>query len=190
MTGDGGLSVADNIANIGGTFSFGRKGKIAFSGVSNPLSINGLQYALVATLPELAAAIAANTDGAYALSQDYNAGRDGKYHSSPIVTIFEGNFNGLGNTISNLRIHTSRRNNITGLFSGIDTLASISSLHVYAVDIDSSRGVDVGGLVGFNEGMIFNTSVEGRFAPICIVLGVSVVSRAKALAPCKMWRRA
>jgi hypothetical protein len=161
VSGSGGLSVTTDDGGNQGGFSFGAKGKISFEGTSSVLSINGSQYTLLATLPALASAIAADSSGYYALSHDYNAGQDGKYHSSPITTIFEGNFNGLGNTISNLKLQDKRKDDNVGLFSETDTPSIVASVRLSAVQIEAGSGATVSGLVGFSKGTIFNSSVKG-----------------------------
>src|ERR1700733_4368407 len=161
VSGAGGLSIATNDGGSGGEFYFGLKGNISFAATTNDLSVNGVAYTLVATLPALASAIAANPSGNFGLGASYDAGQGGKYHSSPIATTFEGNFSGLGNTISNLRIRNLERLNTTGLFEEIDTKSSVSSIRLAAAKVESHKGANVAGLVGYNLGTIFNSSVEG-----------------------------
>ena len=48
---------------------------MTFSSASSALAIDGVNYSLVSTLPELVAAINANASGAYALGHNYVEGR-------------------------------------------------------------------------------------------------------------------
>jgi hypothetical protein len=165
ISGTGSLSIVTNDGGTGGTFSFGSKGHVTFSETSSALSIDGTPYALIATLPALASAIAADPSGFYALSQNYDSSQDGKYRASPIPTTFEGNFNGLGNTISKLRILDKGEDGV-GLFSEIDASAMVSSIRMSAVQIETFRGnadgSAVGMLVGSNRGTITNSIFGGR----------------------------
>jgi len=102
VAGMGGLALADDggVASL----SFGSKGNVTFANLSGGLEINGSYYTLVDTISSLASAIQSNPAGSYALAQSYDAKKDGTYKSPPVPTTFTGSFEGLGNTISNLRI--------------------------------------------------------------------------------------
>jgi hypothetical protein len=102
VKGSGGIALNDDggVASL----SFGQGGNIEFSNLSSALSINGTSYTLVDTISSLASAIRSDPSGAYAFGQSYNAKKDGTYTAPPIATTFTGIFEGLGNTISNLKI--------------------------------------------------------------------------------------
>ncbi len=175
VAGPGDLSIKTNDGGTDGVFLFGPKGHVAFAETSDALSINGVSYTLVGTLPDLAADIAANPSGAYALAADYDAGQDGTYHSPPIPTTFEGGFNGLGNTVSNLRIRGSAKRQNLALFNELDTASTVSSLHLSRSHVWSSNGFAgfaVAGLVATNYGTVFNSSVGGTIAVKTRTLGV------------------
>ena len=163
-SGSGALAVVTNDGGSGGTFSFGSKGKVTFANVSGSLSINGLQYGLVATLPALARAIAANPAGAYALARDYDATHGKEYSSSPIAPTFEGSFNGLGNAISNLRINDKIKWKPRGLFSELGAPASVASLRLLNVNITAREDAQVGAIVGANYGAVFDLHVTGTIS--------------------------
>jgi hypothetical protein len=164
VAGPGDLSIKTNDGGTAGVFLFGPKGHVAFAETSDALSINGVSYTLVGTLPDLAADIAANPSGAYALAADYDGGQDGTYHSPPIPTTFEGSFNGLGNTVSNLRIRGSVKRQNLALFNELDTASTVSSLRLSRSHVWSSNGYNgfaVAGLAAINYGTIFNSSAGG-----------------------------
>jgi hypothetical protein len=106
-----------------GELSFGRKGNVTFADVSSSLTINGAAYTLVDTVQSLASAVANNPGGNYAFAQSYDAGADGTYSRAPVLTIFAGNFEGLGNIISHLAIKDLSIRDYIGLFYQIGTLA-------------------------------------------------------------------
>jgi hypothetical protein len=160
VAGTGGMSFATNDGGSGGLLLFGPKGHVTFANLSSGLSINGTSYALVRTLPALAAAIAANPSGAFALAGNYDASKDGTYSTSPIPTVFTGSFNGLGNSLSKLTIRDINNGDYLGLFQEIGSGGSVYSIGLVKISIKASES-SIGGLVSVNEGMIANASVTG-----------------------------
>jgi CubicO group peptidase (beta-lactamase class C family) len=84
----GGLSLTTNDGGKDGLLLFLGKGNVSFTNPASSLVIDGNTYALISTLPALAAAIAANPSGAYALANSYDASQDGTYSNAPIPTGF------------------------------------------------------------------------------------------------------
>jgi hypothetical protein len=158
--GAGALTIATHDGGKNGRLEFSGSGSIQFWGLANPLSIGGKSYALVNTVAALAAAIAAAPDGNYALANSYDASVDRTYKQSPVSTIFEGNVEGLGNTISNLSTHGD------GLFFEIDWGASVSNLRLRNVNVDQAKdGHDnVGGLAGTSNGALYGDETSGKVA--------------------------
>src|SRR5262249_54199143 len=96
--------------STGPMFTMGQGSLTYSSEASNPVTalvINNGVYSLVYPMPELAAIN--NTVGFFALATPINASGSGTFTSSPVGS-FGGNFNGLGNTISNLTISTATLN--------------------------------------------------------------------------------
>jgi hypothetical protein len=83
-------------------------GKLDFWDTSSGLAINGSAYSLAIDIKTLAAEIAADPHGLYALANDYDASADGRYSRPPIATEFYGTVEGLGHVISSLLIHDGR----------------------------------------------------------------------------------
>ncbi|HEX4157800.1 MAG TPA: hypothetical protein VHY79_04935 [Rhizomicrobium sp.] len=94
VAGQGGLSVTTNHGGKDGYFGFQDKGQVTFASLSSALTINGATYTLVGDIATLAADVAANSAGNYALAKDYNAKADGTYSNSPIPTQFSGRNSG------------------------------------------------------------------------------------------------
>jgi len=115
--------------------AFGPKGKIQCADLS--CAVNG--YTPVNTLPGLAAAIAANPQGTFALVHSYDASADGTYTSSPITTNFLGTLEGLGNTISNISVDNTTACCVGGLFQSL-SLAYVYDLHLAKVTVTSTGG--------------------------------------------------
>ena len=159
-----GVSLVTNDGGTGGLLLFLGKGDTTFANLSSGLSINGSTYTLVGTLPDLAAAIAANPSGSYGLANSYDASRDRAYSNAPIPTAFTGNFNGLGNTISNLRIRDKAQYNGVNdaLFSVIGTGGTVASIGVVNADIVAD-GNYVAGIAGINDGTVTNAWTSGSF---------------------------
>jgi len=172
VDGVGGMSVVTNDGGSEGFFSIGRNGRskdtaghITFTKLSSALSINGTVYTLIGSVASLAAAVAANPSGAYALAADYDASADGTYSSTPVSTTFSGNLDGLGNVISNLTIDASSYN-VGGLFYDTQAPASVSHLALKKLNLaDCCRYFlyqnYVGGLAVSNTGTLFEDSVAG-----------------------------
>jgi hypothetical protein len=99
-----GLTLTTDDGGANGILSFGPKGNVTFANLSSQLTINGSPYTLVGDIKSLASDIANNPIGDFALARNYNAKGDGTYASSPVPTPFNGTFEGLGNTISNLSV--------------------------------------------------------------------------------------
>src|ERR1700722_7134080 len=116
VSGSGSVSLVTNDGGSGGDFSVGDKGRVTFKNLSSALTINGAAYALVRSVSELAAAIAANPSGNFALAKNYDATPDATSATPPVPTVFSGAFNGLGNSILNLTINDPAENAYVGLF--------------------------------------------------------------------------
>lgn len=165
--GTGGLYVLTSDGGRNGEFSFGDGGHVTFANLSSPLSINGIAYTLVSNVSALASAIATNPAGSYALANSYDAGKDGTYTTSPVVTTLTGAFNGLGNTISNLTINDQTQNAYVGLFAQTSGNASLASIRLANATVTGGAGTQnssteyVGGLVGYQQGGTISNAFAG-----------------------------
>lgn len=155
IQGVSGLALTTNDGGKGGELTFGPKGNITFTNVSSSLLINGAPYTLVNTVQALSNAIAANPSGAYALAANYDAKQDGTYTQDPITTEFYGTLEGLGNTISHLRLGSPA----TGFMLGIG--AGAVARDVALLGIKYVTASEVGGLAEFDGGTIEHCQVTG-----------------------------
>jgi len=147
-------------------------GNVSFSGAgtdgnSTRFENNTNFYTLVTSIASLAGDIASNASGRYALANYIDASGT-TYTSSPIPTTFTGKFNGLGNTISGLTIHSTATGAdvYVGLFAQTSNASSkIEHLRLTGVDItsaDNSGMTFLGALVGVtNDGSVNDVSVSG-----------------------------
>jgi hypothetical protein len=165
ITGGGGLAVITNDGGSGGVFSFAPASNVAIWSLSSSLTINGIAYTLVDDIATLASDVAANPGGSYALAGNYNAAPDGTYPAAPVNTTFAGNFQGLGNTISNLTIENKERNARVGLFSATTSNATISNIVLLNIAIsESTNGALVGSVVGESGGALFGDHAGGAIS--------------------------
>jgi hypothetical protein len=173
VSGKNGLSLLTNDGGSGGELAFSGKGHVTFKKLSGSLSINGARYALVNSIASLAAAIQRKPSGNFALAADYNASKDGVYSNSPIATIFDGVFEGLGNSISKLTITVQGVGGQAipiGLFAEIGQSGMASDLRLEKANVSAQKltgkhtSVFLGALVALNEGSLMRVSVSGSVA--------------------------
>jgi hypothetical protein len=162
VAGSAPVSLVTNNGGTGGTLSFGPKGSLSFLSPSNSLTIDGQTYTLANSVGSLAADIAGNPSGFYALSASYDAGPDGIYGASPIPTTFTGTFNGLGNSISHLSISGSASDMDIALFAYVDTTGVINSLRVTSANIRVKKNSDAAVVAAISYGTVFNTFSSGK----------------------------
>jgi hypothetical protein len=120
VEGTGAATLTYGTGNPDGDLLFEKQGKIDFWDLGSGLVINGSSYALVGDITTLAAEIASNPSGRFALASDYDASADGIYHQPAITTTMEGAFEGLGHRIENLSV-VAKAQNSAALFAAIGT---------------------------------------------------------------------
>jgi hypothetical protein len=163
VNGSAAVSLVTNDGGSGGNLSFVSGGNLSFMGTTNGLSINGKSYALVSTIAKLAADVAGNPSGQYALSTSYDASRDGTFTASPVTTHFRGTFQGMGNVISNLAITNGATKGDLGLFAHNDPTGTLANVVLQNETVTASKsGENLGGLVARNEGILFGDAVSGH----------------------------
>jgi hypothetical protein len=162
VAGTAALTITTNDGGSGGDFRFFEKGRVEFWDLGSALTINGQSYVLVKSIKELSSDIRhADHTGHYALAKNINA-KGKTYTGPPVTSSFEGTFEGLGNTISNLTISSFEFGQV-GLFSQlIDFAATVRDVGLVAVNV-SGGNADTGALVGVNNaGKILNCYATGR----------------------------
>ena len=148
----------------GGGLSFGTKGSIDFRKTTSALSINGVAYELVGTLPDLITSVADSPSGAVALTANYDAKPDGIYAHSPVSAEFTGIFEGLGHTISNLTITDTSADVGVGLFQYVYPGGVLENLHLTNANVTTMNATEVATLVGVTAGAVSGVTVTGSVA--------------------------
>jgi len=166
VTGTGALTMTTDDGGTGGTLTYAQKASIAFLSLSSSLIVNGTTFTLKNSIASLASAIAASPAGNFALAGSYDAKQDGTYAASPIPTTFEGTFDGLNNTISNLTIDAPDTVKQVGLFQTTFDVSVIRNLKLSGLNLKSAGvgNVMVGGLIAWSQaddGFVINVSVDG-----------------------------
>jgi hypothetical protein len=162
VTGSGGLSLKLNDGGSDGNLNFLPGSAITFLDTNSHFSIGSQSYTLVADLATLAGDIAAQPSGFYALASSYNAGPDGLYANDPVTADFQGDFEGLGNTISGLKIKSPASGSQVGLFHGIAHGAIVEDLNLKNVRVTGGKHSTTGALSGVCAGSLSNVTVSGK----------------------------
>jgi hypothetical protein len=164
----GKIVILTGTGGTGGTYGYGPRGRLTFWDTTTLLLINGTKFPLFNSISSLAAAIAENPSGVFALANPYDAAQDGVYSSAPIPTALAGTWDGLGNTLSNLAIDDPTSGDNVGLFATLGNTSVIRNLRLAKPTIsaaDSVSGEGVGTLVGkgsrFGNAQLQNISVSG-----------------------------
>jgi hypothetical protein len=144
VDGAGGIALNDNIKTP--SLAFYGTGNITFADLSSSLTINGSSYGLVGSVAALAKAVAANPNANYALAKSYDAAGDGTYNAAPVTTVFNGNLEGLGNTIKNLKIVDPTASGAADALFAFDN-GTISNLGLVDISVTSTgtEGANYGG---------------------------------------------
>ncbi len=182
VQGTAGLTVTTNDGGSGGTFSFSPSGNVKFLDLASSLIVNGASYTLVGDIATLASDIKNNASGNYALAASYNAKPDGTYKTPPVTTVFGGQFEGLGNAISNLKIAIKKSKSYTGspwlgqagLFAGVT--GTIENIVLAKASVTSGDLTNAGILVGELYGNVLNATSSGSVTVGNGVAGGQVIS--------------
>jgi hypothetical protein len=155
------VSLLTNDGGSGGQLSFDGKGRVEFHHVTSKLAINGKPYKLVNTIHRLAALIAANPAGSFALAVNYDASRDGTYSDAPISTTFMGQLEGLGNALANLSIKGGTATGVLGLFANVNASGLVENLQLTNANIVGQSTAQIGALAGEGDGTFRGDAVSG-----------------------------
>jgi hypothetical protein len=169
VTSMGAMTITTNDGGIGGDFAFSGQGHIEFRNTDSSLIINGKTYWLIKSIKQIASNVNADPNSNLALAHNLRApGR--AYFRSPVNNDFEGNFEGLGNTISGLTIKTigNPGYETAGLFSEYDSSPenSIRDIGLTGVNITgATNSQDIGALVGLMvAGTVKNAYATGAIS--------------------------
>jgi hypothetical protein len=148
-----------------GALAFVGQGRLDFWDASSSLIVNGQTYMLANDIASLASAIAANPSGNYALAKSYDAKGDGIYSRAPIHAYFSGRLEGLGHSISHLKIAATGYDAFQlGLIMWLDKGGVVRNLGLRGVTIATTNEPStpaIGALAGTNVGIIANSFATG-----------------------------
>ena len=169
-------AVSGELASGTGTFNL-HNAAITLSGATPSLSIAGNNYAVINSLglaadatappatPTLQGMTASNMNGYYALGSNIDASATSAWNAlagfTSIGTVgvpFNGKFDGLGHTVSNVTINRPATADM-GLFGSTGTLAIIENVGLIGGTVNALSSA--GGLVGSNTGTIINSFNTG-----------------------------
>lgn len=164
VAGPGGLTLRTNDGGTGGDYWFAGKGNVNFWDLSSSLVINGNGYSLIDSIATLAASVAANSSGFYALAKTYDASVDGTYVSAPVTTALNGGFEGLGNTISGLSVNDQNWSESVGLFAQLAATGTIRDINLSRPSFTASQYSNLGAIVGHSSGTVRRSSASGTIS--------------------------
>ena len=152
-----GLNLTFNDGSTEGALLFAANGRIEFEDTRSSLLVNSKSYKLLKNIHQLSKVIARNPSGNFAFVGNYDAAGDGTYAAAPIATTFSGNFEGLGNRISNLSIDAPADFANVGLFAHVATSGMVRDILLSGGSI-RARGMQAaaGSLVGENDGTVYD----------------------------------
>ncbi|WP_217572145.1 MBG domain-containing protein [Mesorhizobium sp. GbtcB19] len=173
--GVGGLTLVTNHGGTGGVMSYALGASVTFTGTqgAQALSINGQSYTLIYDVNGLQA-INNGLGGRYALANTIDAsatynwngvkgfiplGTDGNTNILNGGNGFNGTFDGLGNTIDNLR-STPGGANYAGLFGYIGGGGAVRNVGL--VDASVMASYETGAIAGWNKGSISGVWASGQ----------------------------
>jgi filamentous hemagglutinin family protein len=177
VSGPGHLALITNDGGSNGALTFASGGSASFTGTpgsGQSLSINGNSYMLLFSMNDVQGINTSANLGPgnfYALAKPLDATSYGNW--TPVGgngnSAFEGTFEGLGNTISNLAISPTANNaqsiGLFGIVGGVVQNLNLTSVNVHAnpnLGTDQQTGFqDVGALAGQNIGLVNNVTASG-----------------------------
>ena len=143
--------------NYGGRSNMGKDGLVTLSEVGASYQSNGVQYGVIQDVTQLQD-VNDDLDGHYVLGNDISSWN--YFDSIGANTAFRGVFDGQGNTIRDLSVHSTGSN--LGLFaasSGSISNLKLMSMRILHTDVNGSSS-SIGGLVGLNTGRVSNVSSQ------------------------------
>jgi hypothetical protein len=152
----GALTITTNDGGVDGDFRFFGKGRVEFRDITSNLTVNGNRYALAKSVSQIRKLIHRGRRADYiALANDVDATN----YTGGTMPFGPDNLEGLGNTISNLKIGSGEDSGSVALFNEIGGVRDIGFLNVNIVGFGNSQRV--GAIAGEVDGFIFNSFVTG-----------------------------
>jgi len=166
VEGTAGVTLVTNDGGSGGDtyFNTTSAGGITFWDSNSSLIINGQAFTLVGDIATLASDVSGNPGGNYALAKSYDASVDGTYSAAPVPN-FSGRFEGLGNTIQNLKVVAAVADLKIGLFGELAQSAVARDINFSNATVSNTNGHRfyqyVGVLAGYSSGSLISVNVSG-----------------------------
>ena len=155
VTGTAGLVLKTNDGGTGGDYSFVGDSEVTFGSTSEGLTINGVSYTLVNSLSQIYTDLKNSPTMNIALANNIDAAGVTLYENNgagSLTSIYEGHFEGLGNTISNLAI-SDTSDEFVAMFPEIGSGAVVRDLGLVNVNVTSTLTAgDPAALISENEG--------------------------------------
>ena len=165
VAGTGALTLVTNDGGTGGDYWFDEGASVTFWDTSSSLIINGQSFTLVEDIKTLAGDIVANPFGNFAFANSYDASVDGVYKHAPVLVTMSGEFEGLGNFLSNLQIRkdSDEKNLNVALFAQLASPAAIRNISVQNPLIQGAADHEtLAALVARNDGgIIAHAAIDG-----------------------------
>jgi filamentous hemagglutinin family protein len=169
VAGAGGVILTTNDGGSGGALSF--PGSLAFTGTPNTgqsLVINGQSYTLLYSMSDIASLNGGSGHDALALSLT----APGTAFTSAVVASFSGTLEGLGNSLTGLTINDTNTGGVDGLIGLLTSSGLVADLRLVGASV-TGAGPFVGGLIGYNEGIVqASTAANGAVSGDTIVGGL------------------
>ncbi|MBV9571915.1 MAG: hypothetical protein JO056_11810 [Alphaproteobacteria bacterium] len=140
------------------------RGSVQLWDSSSSLIIDGHTYTLVYDIKTLAADVAANPSGYFALAKPYDASVDGTYSGAAVLSDFQGIYEGLGNSIAKFRVSfVGYEGDLYGLFAQVAVQGIVRHFGLLNANVTgpSFGRVIVGAIVGNNNGLVDSCWVTG-----------------------------
>jgi hypothetical protein len=160
---NGALTITTNDGSADGDFQFLKKGHVEFRSVNSNLVINGHIYTLGQNIRQISRTLSGGAQYV-AVSRDIDSA-DQQFKRAPIYEL-NATLEGLGNTISNLKVRNRITSENVGLISDITTSGLVRDLNLVSADITGNADDDqlLGALAGKNEGTVLNVNASGVVA--------------------------
>lgn len=163
VAGDGALTMTTDDGGNNGDLYFAGKGRVDFRDMTSSLIINGNSYELIRNIHDLA--VLGDSEPYLAFARDSQAGHR-TYSSAPVDSL-DATVEGLGHTISGLKISVPAENDdpigLVGTYTVTSRDTALRDLKLVDVNVQGGEaGQEIGALVGENDATLIGVSVTGQ----------------------------
>ena len=162
IAGTGALTLLTNDGGSDGDYWFDEGASVSFWDTKSSLIINGVSFRLVRSLRQLSTHSIKQMDTPTALAANVDASADGQYTQSVIAVPLTSIYEGLGNTVSNLKISNTIKDGLQlGLFAYVSNSGTVRDLNVENAAIEGAMGSYIGILAAQNNGTVARCHSSG-----------------------------